>query len=433
MPSRCTTPWHSGGSSADGILVIASQLAARSARAARRAAARAKAFSRGAGITWSSLLLAACAGGSATGPVAPPQDTSEWSAPVSLVSAHGRVALGNRVHVVGHVGGNLVHRSSRDDGATWSAPTVIAAASGNYPMQYGGLFAIGDTVYLLTAAGDMGSTSQHLDFRKSVNNGATWSSPVRVTGSGQQLRRANIAANGATVHVFGGQSGAGGYGTSVFYFRSTDGGATWGAGVSLFDGADASARLAVDGTTVHVSFGVKPSASSFGGRTTYRRSIDDGATWGPAVPVGESAAEARQMIAAADGRVIIMWQREAPAPGGPLPADRLGYATSNDGGATWSTPKLLPDDSGVDRQHHQVSMSPGGGVHVVWSHGNPTDPASPAGYKRSLDYGSTWSSTELALNTPGSANVPHGIVANSDWVHLIAQPGAGLYARRPLR
>lgn len=351
---------------------------------------------------------------------------------MTLVSAHGRIALGSRLHVVGHDGGNLVHRSSQDNGATWSAPTVIAAAAGNYPMQYGGLFAIGDTVYLLTAVGDMSSTSQHLDFRKSVDNGATWSSPVRVTGAGQELRRANIAANGATVHVFGGQSGDGGFGTSVFYFRSTDGGATWGAGVPLSDGADASARLAVDGTTVHVSFGVKPSANSFGGRTTYRRSIDDGATWGPAVPVGASAAEARQQIAAADGRVIIMWQREASALGGALPADRLGYATSNDGGATWSTPKLLPDDRGVDRQHHQVSMSPGGGVHVTWIHGNPTNPASPAGYKRSRDYGSTWSSTEFALNTSGAANVPHGIVADREWVHIIAEPGAGLYARRRL-
>jgi len=81
-------------------------------------------------------------------PPAPPV----WSAPVSLVSAYGRVALGNRVHVVGHTGGNLVHRSSQDNGATWSASSIVAPASTNYPMQYGGLFAVGDTVYLLTAA-----------------------------------------------------------------------------------------------------------------------------------------------------------------------------------------------------------------------------------------------------------------------------------------
>src|SRR5439155_10277511 len=72
--------------------------------------------------------------------VDPPQPPV-WSAPVTLVSAYGRIALGNHVHVVGHSGGNLVHRSSQDNGATWSAPSTVAPASGNYPMQYGGLFA----------------------------------------------------------------------------------------------------------------------------------------------------------------------------------------------------------------------------------------------------------------------------------------------------
>jgi hypothetical protein len=377
------------------------------------------------------VSMSACASGSSTGPP-DPDPTTSWSSSVSLVSVHGRVAVGNRVHVVGHQGSMLVHRSSQDDGATWSSPADIASASGNYPMQYGGLFAIGDTVYLLTAVDDMGPSSQHLDFRKSTNNGATWTAPVRVTGTGQQLRRANIVARGSTVHVFGGQSGSGGYGTGLFYFRSTDGGATWGTGVPLYGEADGSARMAVDGTTVHVAFGVKPTSTSFGGRTHYMRSVDDGATWGPAVPVGDNAFESRQQVAAASGRVIMMWQRESSTPGGPLPADRLGYAVSNDGGATWSSTRLLPDDTGVDRQHHLVWMTPGGDVHVAWSHGDPTGSSTPTGYKYSPDYGTTWGPTEFAVSTGGSANLPHGIVADLDWVHIITQPGAGIYARRPI-
>ena len=297
-------------------------------------------------------------------------------------------------------------------------------------MQYGGLYAVGDTVYLLTAVGDMGPASQHLDFRKSTDNGVTWTDPVRVTGAGEEIRRANIAANGSTVHVFGGQSGSGGYGTGAFYFRSTDGGATWEAGVELYDAADGSARMAVDGTTVHVAFGVKPTASSFGGRTHHMRSVDGGATWGPATPVGDNSFESRQQVAAADGRVIIMWQREASTPGGTLPADRLGYALSSDGGVTWSSTRVLPDDTGIDRQHHLVWMTPGGDVHVAWSHGDPSSSSTPTGYKYSPNYGGTWGPTELAVSTAGGANLPHGITADADWVHVITQPGAGIYARR---
>ena len=76
----------------------------------------------------------------------------------------------------------------------------------------------------------------------STNNGATWSSPIRITRTGEEIRRANIAASGNTVHVFGGQSGAGGYGTGVFYFRSTNGGVNWESGVKLYGEADGSAN-----------------------------------------------------------------------------------------------------------------------------------------------------------------------------------------------
>src|SRR5205085_12333367 len=146
---------------------------------------------------------------------------------------------------------------------------LIAPASSNYPMQYGGLYAFADTVFLLTAAGDMGATSQPLDFRKSTNNGANWSNPIRITKPGQEIRRANIVAVGNTVHVFGGQSdpNPNGYGTGVFYFRSTNGGANWDRGIRLFAEADASARMAVDGTIVHVSFGAKVFTNSYGGRS----------------------------------------------------------------------------------------------------------------------------------------------------------------------
>jgi hypothetical protein len=360
-----------------------------------------------------------------------------WSAPVTLVSAYGRVAVGNRVHVVGHSGGNLVHRFSQDNGATWSSPSNIASANGNYPMQYGGLFAVGDTVYLLTAAGDMGPSSQPLDFRKSTNNGAAWSSPNRITRAGQEIRRANIVARGDTVHVFGGQSGAGGYGTGIFYFRSTNGGANWNPGVRLYAEADGSARMAVDGTTVHVAFGAKLSTNSFGGRTCYMRSVDNGATWSQPDFIGEDSAEsdvqARQQIAATDGRVIVMWQRERPFASGPLPTKRLGYNRSTNGGATWEGLKILPGDkilatdTNVIRDHHQVWIVPGGGLHVAWSHGPPGDPSSPMGYIFSSDYGATWSAAEIAISPPGGT-LPYGIVADDNWVHALAEPG--IYVRR---
>lgn len=366
-------------------------------------------------------------------PPAPPL----WSAPVSLVSAYGRLALANRVHVAGHNGGSLVHRSSQDNGATWSAPVTVAPAAVNYPMQYGGLFAVGDTVYLLTAAGDMGAVSQPLDFRKSTNNGATWSNPIRITRTGQEIRRANLVVQGETVHVFGGQSDASGYGTGVFYFRSTNGGVNWDPGVRLYAQADASARMAVDGSAVQAAFGAMLSTNSFGGRTYYLNSSDNGLTWNQPIFIGENSLEsdvqARQQIAAADGRVIAMWQRERPFAGGALPTARLGYNRSTNGGVTWEGIKLLPGDkilstdTNVIRDHHQIWMTPGGGLHIAWVHGAPGDPNSPMGYVYSPDYGATWCPPEIAISPP-AGGVPDGVMADDNWVHLLAEPG--IYTRR---
>jgi len=369
----------------------------------------------------------------------PPPKPPLWSAPVTLVSAYGRIALGNRVHVVGHNSGNLVYRSSQDNGATWSNPSIVAPASSNYPMQYGGLYSVGDTVYLLTAAGDMGAISQPLDFRKSTNNGATWSNPIRITQPGQAIRRANIVAVGNTVHVFGGQSdpSPNGYGTGVFYFRSTNSGVNWDPGIKLFAEADASARMGVDGTTVHVSFGAKVFTNSYGGRSTYMRSTNNGVTWSLPVFIGENTPEsdvqARQQIAAADGRVISVWQRERPSTGGPLPTARLGYNRSTDSGVSWLGLQLLPGDqilstdTNVIRDHHQIWMLPGGGLHVAWAHGPPGDPSTPMGYIFSPNYGATWSAPEIAITSFGGG-VPDGIVADDNWVHLMAEPG--IYVRR---
>jgi MYXO-CTERM domain-containing protein len=358
-------------------------------------------------------LVAALLGGQATA-------QPDWSAPVSLGLGHGRLAVGNRLHAVGHLGGNLVHRSSGDDGATWSADTVIAPAAGNFPMQYGGLTAQGDGVYLITAAGDMGGAVQHLDFRRSLDNGATWSSPVRLTlASNQRARRANIVVSGNHVHVTGGAGNPNDVARYRWYFRSVNGGLDWDPPYLVDDGEGGDGWIAVDGSTVHIAYDRAPGGG--GGRTHYLRSTDSGATWTAPVFIGESSAQsalqARTRLAAAGGRVFVVWQREGPPP----PAERLGFNRSDDGGATWSGPAVFPGDPGVDRNHQHIFMRPGGATHLTWLHGAPGQGTSYAGYRLSLDFGVTWGATENA-NPAAAGVVVANIVADDRWVHVGVDP-----------
>lgn len=356
----------------------------------------------------------------------------EWSSPITLVEAHGRLAIGNQLQVVGHMGANLVHRRSSDGGVTWTSPTVIAGAADNYPMQYGGLYCLNDTLYLLTAAGDMGPTARHLDFRRSTDNGQTWKTPQRITADGQQLFRAQLVASGSYLHI-GGQ-GAPDTGTS-WYFRSVNGGVSWEAGRLMASGLGSyggGQTIAVDGSTVHLAFTATRNGPG-AGDTKYCRSTDNGTTWSAAVTIGESSAssdrQARIQLEADNGRIFASWQREATVGGGTIPADRLGYNTSSDGGLTWGQARILPSETGVDRNHQQTWMTSGGDVHIIWRRGDTTD--DPTGYLYSSDYGQTWSSPEIAIDTANVANHPYSLVADTQRVHALVGPlGALQYAYR---
>lgn len=369
-----------------------------------------------------------------------------WSAPISLVEDLGRLAIGNQLHIVGHLGGYLVHRRSADNGATWSAPSTIAPAAGNFPAMYGGFFAEGDTLALITADDDMDSAAsvggRTIRFRRSTNNGDTWTSPVTLNSAVNPIYRGRVASHGNFIHFAGTSMPTGPDGASEWYFRSIDFGATWTATAlaSNLGTYGAGQTLAVEGDTVHIAYtSVLTGIGS--GPALYIRSTDDGATWSQPVAIGESSSvsdrQARVQLTAADGHVFACWQREALASGGGLPPDRIGYNTSANDGVTWGTARVLPQDMGVERNHQHAWLAPGGGVHMLWRHGDSGDTIDdPAGVMSSFDYGATWQPRTIAIDTTATlagANHPWAIVANGVAVHVLVGPrGAMQYARRRL-
>jgi len=370
---------------------------------------------------------------------------SSWSAPTSLVDDLGRLAIGNQLHIVGHLGGQLVHRLSADEGLTWGAPTVIAPASGNFPAMYGGFYATGNALFLVTADADMDSSASAggrlIRFRRSDDNGATWTLPVDINSAGSLMYRGRVAASQNVVHFVGTSGPTAGSGASLWYFRSPDLGVTWSgsalaSGLGTYGGGQ---TVAVDGATVHIAY-TDANGSIGAGPTLYIRSTNKGASWSTPVVIGENTTgntrQARVQLAAADGHVFACWQREPEMSGGTLPSDRLGYNTSSDDGVSWGTARLLPEDTGVERNHHHIWMATGGGAHVLWRHGDSSDTVpDPAGYKYSPDYGATWLPRVIAIDTTATlgSNHPWAAVANSTSVHLLTGPsGTMQYARKAL-
>lgn len=358
-----------------------------------------------------------------------------WSKPATVVTTHARLAVGNRVHMVGHEGTKLVHRSSADGGATWGDPTVIGEARTNFPMMYGGLYSSGDSVFLLTADGDMGPGVRHLDFRRSDDTGTTWSKPVRITDDATKVFRARIVVSGNTVHV-GGQGEPKPEGAMV-YFRSKDGGKTWdkprvvAKDLGPYGGGQ---TVAADGKMVYLAY-VKARNGVGGGDTYFIRSEDEGTTWSDPTLIGEttkeSSRQARVQVVAAKGHVFLVWQREADKTGDPVPAMRLGYNTSADAGKTWDGAKVLPGEA-VNRNHPQICMTEDGTVHLCWRQGEDGN-ADPMGYMRSTNFGRDWEKGGIAFST-GATNHPYSIEADGQAVHVVTGPlEAMVYSRLMLK
>ncbi|HET8624530.1 MAG TPA: sialidase family protein [Gemmatimonadales bacterium] len=110
------------------------------------------------------------------------------------------------------------------------------------------------------------------------------------------------------------------------------------------------------------------------------RSRDGGASWSaPAVvaggpgtpnevhPHGESSP---RLVVAPGGRVAIAWPQSIPVAGRKWPATTLRLARSTDGGATWSRPITLNDDSAsaapVSHQFHGAAWQGDSGLLVAW-------------------------------------------------------------------
>ncbi len=109
----------------------------------------------------------------------------------------------------------------------------------------------------------------------------------------------------------------------------------------------------------------------------FARSGDGGASWSAPVrvtlepgdvgpPHGEAAP---RIVAAGGGRVALVWSKSVPVPGRRWPASAIRFARSLDGGATWSGPRTLNDDStGAPGTHtfHGAAWAGDSGIVAAW-------------------------------------------------------------------
>jgi hypothetical protein len=239
-----------------------------------------------------------------------------------------------------------------------------------------------------------------------------WDPTVRLTTSDSASHNSmtparSIAAGPAgAVHVvfYDNRTGS----QQIYYKRSADSGSTWSPDTLLSNGTGLKAEPAVAaaGSCVHAVW--EDRGGGYNAGVCYRRSTDAGVTWLPETLLASYAYNCRNpSVAALDSFVHVAWADDSAG-------RELYYRRSTDFGATWSEKTKLTND--MQESWHPSLALRDNYVHLAWR--DWRDHSFEVYYKRSTDFGATWSSDARLSEDPNGSYNPC-VAADSDLVHVV--------------
>lgn len=295
-------------------------------------------------------------------------------------------------------------KTSTDNGSTWSAEKAISSNSGN---SYNPSVVVSGSV-IHVAWHDYTPGNAEIYYKRSTDNGATWSASKRLTDNSGDSVAASLAVDGARVVVVWRDLTPGN--SEIYLKASTDHGATWSSMKRITNNAGTSfyPSVALNGTTMHLIWQDDTPGNN---EIYYRKSTDFGATWAAAKRLTDNAGDSTYPAMAVSGSVIhAVWQDDTPG------NNEIYYKKSTDNGATWSAMKRITNDAGISA-YPSITVN-GSNVHMTWDDTATGD--SEIYYKKSEDGGATWLKAKRLTDNTGnsyrSAVAANGLKVDVTWV-----------------
>ncbi len=201
--------------------------------------------------------------------------------------------------------------------------------------------------------------------------------------------------------------------TDIFFSRSTDGGATFSTPKNLSNntGDSSGPQIAVDvsgNISVVWADTTSPNADIF-----FSRSTDGGTTFSTPKDLSNNtggifsfALLFPQIAVDASGNINVVWANNTLT---------IFFSRSTDGGATFSTPKNLSNAGGSFQPHIAVDGS--GKINVVWRGSTPGN--ADIFFSRSTDGGATFSTPQKLSNNTGESELPQMVVDSSGNINVV--------------
>ncbi|MCX6667835.1 MAG: DUF2341 domain-containing protein [Euryarchaeota archaeon] len=317
---------------------------------------------------------------------------------------------------------NIRFAKSTDNGVSWSYVNITAstAYAQNYPSiainSTGGLHIVWD--------GGVSSATALIREIHSSDGGATWTSPVTVSGP-YTTRAQNVPSiaidsndNMYVVWYGGNQATAN---TQIRFSKSTNGGTTWSAPTNITTSIGATYYLqqypsiAIDNSNnLYVVWNGRYSGASPGSlyHIRFSKSTNGGTTWSAATNISTLTTAYDQLnpciaLDNANGIRVVWYGRAVAA----IAQTQIRYTASTNGGTTWSASYNISRNIAYNQQYPSIAVDNGNNLHVVWQglHAGSTT----KNQIRYSKYTASWSApSNLTTTTDYVSNYPNLLWGN---------------------
>jgi hypothetical protein len=304
----------------------------------------------------------------------------------------------------------LVFFSATAYGDTWTKNKRLTWNEGDSEIPT--IAVDGSNVYVFWCDNTPGN--YEIYFKKSVDEGTTWTKNKRVTWNEGDSHFPATAVEGSNIYVVWQGYTLGNPG--IYFKKSVDGGTTWTKGERLTNNASASyaPAIAVVGSNIYVVWYDETPGND---EIYFEKSVDGGDTWTTSKRLTWNTGSSYYPTIAANGsKIYVVWFDDTPG------NDEIYFKKSVDEGDTWTTSKRITWDARYSR-YPSIAVS-ASNIYVVWEE-------QALGYleiyfKRSVDGGDTWTPGQRLTNTAGASYDP-AIAADGLNVYVVWQRSTPLY------
>jgi hypothetical protein len=248
--------------------------------------------------------------------------------------------------------GELFRRRSTNNGATWEP--AVALTTAGYLADNASITMQQDTIHVVWV--DQRDGNYEIYYKRSIDNGMGWTPGMRLTNNASNSWSPAVRCSGSYVYVIWADDRNGDW--EIYYKRSTDNGQTWGSDIRLTYSNDGARLpcLAVAGDIVHIAWSDERDGNF---EIYYKKSLDNGYTWGAGMRLTNAiGTSGYPSIAVSNNDVHVAWEDDRDN------WSEIYYIYSPNSGNTWE-PEVRLTNVSAHSERPKISRWDND-IYVIW-------------------------------------------------------------------